>query len=62
MRLGLALIEAYPEAVVGAEGEDPIMVAVAVIKIDVKFRNGEMGCFFRFRKKFRVESHVTHFV
>jgi hypothetical protein len=41
MRHGLALTEVDPEVEVVAEGEDPISVAEAVIKIGPKFRNGK---------------------
>ena len=42
MRLGLALTEEDLEGT-EVEGEDPIMVAGAVIKIGQKFRTGEMS-------------------
>jgi hypothetical protein len=42
MRLALDLTEEGPE-VMETEGEGPISVAGAVIKIGPKFRNGEMS-------------------
>jgi hypothetical protein len=41
MRLALALTEEDPEGK-GVEGEDPIMVAGAVIKIGAKLPDGSM--------------------
>jgi hypothetical protein len=58
MRLVLALPEEDP-GVMGAEGEGPISVEGAVIKIGQKFQNGALFVIASYFKKVCVQSHFS---